>query len=219
MVVQDKVSEETVKWIWERPLTFDQFVEMFGKEDHVELIDGVVVQREMVQLDHEKLQIWLTTAVNQFLEARDLGILLGSRTAVRITQFRGRLPDLIFIRRERMEIVQQKGVFGPPDLVIEIVTQGDRPSHAVSLETDYQTVGVAEIIFIDQRRRRVRVLRKREDGYAEEKVASGRVTLETLGGIWLETEWLFTEPRPATRAVVDEWLQVPPAGPTPEAEV
>ena len=47
MVVQEKVREETVKWIWERPLTFDQFVEMFGKEDLVELIDGVVVEREM----------------------------------------------------------------------------------------------------------------------------------------------------------------------------
>jgi Uma2 family endonuclease len=215
MVVRDQVREETIKWIWERPLTFDQFVEMFGKEDHVELIDGTVVEREMVQLDHEKLQIWLTITVGQYLEARDLGVLLGSRTAVRITQFRGRLPDLIFIRRERMEIVQQKGVFGPPDLVIEIVSPGDRPSHAVSLETDYQTVGVPEIVFIDQRRRRVRVLRLRKDGYTEEQVTSGRVTLETLGGIQLETEWLFTEPRPATRAVVDEWLSSPPANVTP----
>jgi Uma2 family endonuclease len=206
MVVQEKVREETVKWIWERPLTFDQFVEMFGKEDLVELIDGVVVERDMVQLDHEKLQIWLTTVANSFVEARDLGILLGSRTAIQISQFRGRLPDLLFIRKDRMGIVRQKGIYGAPDLVIEIISPGDRPSNVVSLESDYCTIGVHEIVFIDQRRRKLRILRKRGGDYVEEVVTSGVVALEAIEGMRLDTEWLFAEPRPATRAVVDTLL-------------
>jgi Uma2 family endonuclease len=210
MVVQEKVREETVKWIWERPLTFDQFVEMFGKEDLVELIDGVVVEREMVQLDHEKLEFWLKVVLHFYVKERGLGIVLGSRTAVQISQFRGRLPDLLFIRKDRMEIVQQKGVYGPPDLIIEIISPGDRASTVVSLESDYRTLGVAEIVFIDQRRRRVRILRKRGDDYTEETVTSGRVNFESLEGLQLDTEWLFVEPRPDERAVVDELLASPP---------
>lgn len=215
MVVREKVCEETVKWVWDRPLTFAQFVEIFGPKDYVELIDGVVVEREMVQLDHEQLQLWLVIVLGLFVRARSLGILLGSRTPVQIHQFRARLPDLLFVRAERMGIVTQKGVLGTPDLIIEIISPGDRASNVVSLETDYRTLGVPEIVFIDPRRRKVRLLRKREEEYVEETATSDSVTLETLGGVQLPTEWLLSEPRPDEREVVDQLLRDLPPGTSP----
>jgi Uma2 family endonuclease len=205
MIVQEKVREETVKWLWERPLTFAEFLEMFGPKDEVELIDGMVVERSMVQLDHEKLSGWLFIVLSLYVKARGLGIVLGSRTAVEINQFRGRLPDLLFVRQDRMQIVQQKGVYGAPDLVIEIISPNDRASDIIALETDYRTIGVAEILFIDQRKQQVRVLRK-QSGYAEQVVTAGVLAVETLGGMALETEWLFAEPGPDERATVDRLL-------------
>jgi Uma2 family endonuclease len=210
MAVQEKVHEETVKWVWDRPITFLEFLEMFGPKDYVELIDGMVVERRLVQLDHEKLQGWLYIVLGLYVKARRLGILLGSRTAVEITEFRGRLPDLLFVRTERLGIVQQKGVFGAPDLVIEIVSPNDRASDVMSLETDYRTIGVPEIVFLDQPRRRVRVLRKRESGYAEEVLTAGSLTVETMDGLQLQTEWLFADPFPDERATVDALLAAVP---------
>src|SRR6185295_1603557 len=99
----------------------------FGPKDDVELIDGVVVERSMVQLDHEKLVDWLRFVIGLYVRALRLGSLLGSRTAVEINRFRGRLPDLLFVRREREEIVQQKAVYGAPDLILEVISPGDRP--------------------------------------------------------------------------------------------
>jgi Uma2 family endonuclease len=209
MVVQEKVREETVKWIWSRPLTFVEFLEMFGPKDDVELIDGVVVERNMVQLDHEKLSGWLYIVIGLYVKARSLGIVLGSRMAVQINQFRGRLPDLLFVSQDRMEIVQQKAVYGAPDLVIEISSPNDRASDVIALETDYRAIGVAEIVFIDPRKQRVRVLRKQLSDYSEEVLTTGTVTLETLAGLQLELEWLFTEPRPDERATVDALLARP----------
>src|SRR5689334_3545682 len=115
MLVQEKVREETVKWVGARPLTFAEFLEQFGSQDDVELIDGAVVERNMVQLDHEKLLDWLRFVIGLYVRARGLGIVLGSRTAVEINRFRGRLPDLLFVRQARMEIVQQKAIYGAPD--------------------------------------------------------------------------------------------------------
>jgi Uma2 family endonuclease len=210
MTVQEKVREETVRWLWERPLTFAEFLEMFGSKDQVELIDGMVIERSMVQLDHEKLSGWLFIVISLYVKARGLGIVLGSRTAVEINQFRGRLPDLLFVRQDRMQIVQQKGVYGAPDLVIEVISPNDRASDIIALETDYRTIGVAEILFIDQRKQQVRVLRK-QSGYAEQVLTAGVLAVETLGGMLLETEWLFAESRPDERATVDHLLT--PAGP------
>jgi Uma2 family endonuclease len=209
MVVQEKVREETVKWIWARPLTFAEFLELFGPKDHVELIDGVVVEKEMVQLDHEKLVGWLDRVLGLFVEERRLGIVLGSRIAVQINQFRGRLPDLLFVRQDRIEIVQQKAIYGAPDLVIEVRSPNDRASDVIALETDYRAIGVAEIVFVDPQKQRVRVLWKQENDYVEAALPAGSLVLETLGGLRLETEWLFTEPRPAVRSIVEALLTSP----------
>jgi Uma2 family endonuclease len=206
MVVQEKVREETVKWIWARPLTFAEFLELFGPKDDVELIDGVVVEKSMVQLDHEKLVGWLYHVLILCVEERSLGMVLGSRTAVQINQFRGRLPDLLFVHQDRIEIMQQKAVYGAPDLVIEVSTPNDRASDVIALETDYRAIGVAEIVFIDQRKQRVRVLRKQESDYVEAALPEGCLVLQTLGGLRLDAEWLFTEPRPAIRSTVDALL-------------
>jgi Uma2 family endonuclease len=206
MILQEKVHEETVKWVGSRPLTFAEFLDSYGPKDQVELIDGVVVERNMVQLDHEKLVDWLRFVIGLYVRAREMGIVLGSRTAVEINQFRGRLPDLLFVRQERMEIVQQKAIYGAPDLIIEVISPTDRPSDVIALETDYRSIGVAEIVFIDQRKHRVRVLRKQESDYVEELLTTGAVVLEALGGIRLEIEWLFSEPRPDERATADALL-------------
>jgi Uma2 family endonuclease len=206
MAVREKVHEETVKWVGPRPLTFEQFLEQIGPKDDVELVDGVVVERKMVQLDHEKLVDWLRFVMGLYVRAHNLGIVLGSRTAVEINQFRGRLPDLLFVRQDRMEIVHQKAIYGAPDLIVEVISPNDRPSDTIALETDYRAIGVAEIVFIDQRKHRVRVLRKQESDYAEEVVTAGALSLVSLEGLTLEIEWLFVDPRPDERVIVDALL-------------
>lgn len=197
---RERVREETFKWVWPHPLTFDEFLDLFmGREENVELVDGVVVERRMVQYDHEKLLIWLLHVAGIYVEEKDLGIVMGSRTAVEITPFRGRLPDLLFVRKERMGIIQQKGLYDAPDLVLEITSPGDRRSDIIALETDYRGIGVQEVVFIDQRKRHVRVLRKRDNDYEEETRTSGLLRLEAIPGFQVEVEWLFDEPRPAVR--------------------
>jgi hypothetical protein len=65
---------------------------------------------------------------------------------------------------------------------------------------------VPEIVFIDQGKRRVRVLRKQPDGYSEEVLTTGPLVLESMDGVSLELDWLFVEPRPDQRATVDGLL-------------
>src|SRR5579872_6444996 len=201
------VREETVKWILPRPRAFIEFIDLFGTDDNVELIDGAAVERNRVQLEHEKLLMWLLRLTGTYAEERNLGIVLGSRTAVQIHPFRGRLPDLLFVRQERMEIVQEKAVFGAPDLIVELISPGDRPSDVLALEIDYRSIGVAEIVFIDQRKRSVRLLRKNDQGYADEELYAGTLRFESLPGFRIEIEWLFAEPRPAVRQTLEALLQ------------
>ena len=59
------------------------------------------------------------------------------RTPVEVAADQVYEPDILFIRRDRWNILQRKGVTGTPDLVIEILSAGtaayDRaPSSAVT---------------------------------------------------------------------------------------
>src|SRR5437762_13411544 len=100
--VLSKATEERGEvrtWSWPKPITFEEFLDLYmGRDDNVELIDGEVVERKMVQYDHENLLMWLLSISRIYTDNRGLGKVMGSRTAVQITSFRGRLPDMIFVR-------------------------------------------------------------------------------------------------------------------------
>jgi Uma2 family endonuclease len=179
-----------------RPLTFEEFVRLFGEDDEVELVDGMVVQRAAARDIHEDLQGWLLLIMRGYISAKGLGIVRGSRTAVKITEHRGRLPDIVFVRKENAHIVQEDGIFGTPDLVVEIWSPGDRLSDMLAKEADYKSIGVLEIWFVDQQRRQVRVLRKGKEGYEERVMKRGVLKSEVVEGFWVKVEWLFKKPLP-----------------------
>lgn len=182
--------------IADRPIIFEEFVRMFDEDDDVELVNGRVVTRMAAQLEHEDLFAWLFFILRGYVQAKDLGIILGSRTAVKIDGFNGRLPDLVFVDKERMNIVREDGIYGAPDLVIEIRSPTDRPSRCIALEADYCRLGVSEIWFIDPKLQEVRVLRKGRKGYHEEVVKVGILRSTMVQGFWLLVDWLWQKPRP-----------------------
>jgi len=202
-----EVKESRTALVPPRPITFDEFVEMFNEDEDVELIDGMVVKRMAAQLEHEDLFGWLLMLIRGYVEATGQGIVLGSRTAVQVHAYRGRLPDLLFVRWARRSIVKQKGVYGAPDLVVEIISPTDRPSDIIALEADYRSIGVREIWFVDLPKRQVKVLRKRRRGYAEEVLTEGVLNSEVVKGFWLKVEWLFAEKRPKVLDVLAEILK------------
>lgn len=119
----------------------------------------------------------------------------------------------MFVRRDRADIVREKGIYGAPDLVVEVVSPGDTLAHLVALEADYRSIGVRELWFIDQEREGVRVVRARrhrEDegdaGYTEQVFTEGRLHAGVVAGFWLDVAWLFAEPLPVEVEILQELL-------------
>lgn len=191
-----EVVEGRVIRLAERPLTFEQFLDMVGEDDDLELVKGVMVERMAAQYPHEKRFVWLLFLLNGYVRQRGLGVVLGSRTPVEIDAFGGRLPDLLFVRADRQHIIQDKAVYGAPDLVIEIVSPNDRTSELLALETDYRNIGVAEIVFLDLPKRRLLVLRRRENDYSVETLSTGKFHSETVPGFHFAVDGLFQDPLP-----------------------
>ena len=181
--------------VGERAIPFDRFLCM-AEGRFVELVRGVIVEKPMIQLDHEHCSRWLYSVVWPYVNKRGLGEMLSSRIMVKTEAFSGRMPDLLFVRQKRMSIVQQQAVRGAPDLVIEIASPSDPPSHLRELEAEYFGLGVPELVSIHLRNQEIRLLRRNAEGYVETVVTEGPVTFATLPGMTLQAEWILREPRP-----------------------
>jgi hypothetical protein len=50
------------KWVWPRPLAFEEFKDLFdGRDEIVERINGEVIVEKGALLDHEMLTAWFRT--------------------------------------------------------------------------------------------------------------------------------------------------------------
>ena len=187
--------EARIVHVGERAITFEGFLAM-AEDRFVELAQGVIVEKPMIQLDHELCTRWLYQVIGPYVQKKGLGEMLSSRIMVKTDDFGGRMPDLLFVRQERLAIMQQKAVYGAPDLIIEIVSPTDRPSRLRELEADYFRLGVPELVFIHLRKQEIHLLRREETGYRETVVTEGPVTFDALPDLTLQAEWLLREPRP-----------------------
>lgn len=192
-------------WVVERPLTVDDYLRLTDEDDLYELIDGTLVKREMaVGWRHEQLALWLARLVGEYVETLQLGYVSGSRTAVKINEYRSRLPDLLFIRKERAHIITEMLVLEAPDWVLEIRSAGNRLVEWRALETDYRMIGVSELWLIDPALPLARVARRVGDDYEVIEPQVGRLASSAIPGFWVELEWLFKESRPKVREVLTQ---------------
>jgi Uma2 family endonuclease len=184
----------------EQPLTVDDYLRLMDADDLYELIDGVLVERAMAAMwSHEQLSAWLLATLRPYVEANGLGYVSGSRTAVKISEYRARLPDLLFIHRERAAIITESAIVGAPDWVLEIRSRANYPAEWFSLEIDYRAIGVAELWLVDPQAQVVRVARRREGNYETLEQSAGALHSSAIAGFWVEASWLFFgNERPST---------------------
>ncbi len=57
-------------------------------------------------------------------------------------------PDIFFISTARTDIIKNRGIFGAPDLVIEILSE-DRKYDLVTKKKLYEECGVSEYVVVD----------------------------------------------------------------------
>lgn len=202
----EPVVEGRVLHIAERPISFEQFLDMTGEDDDVELVKGVMVEKMSANYPHEKRFAWLFWILYGYVQQRRLGTVLGSRSAVEIDQFGGRLPDVLFVAKEREFIIRDRAIYGAPDLVIEIVSPNARPGELRTLEADYRSIGVAEIVFWDCQKRCLTVLHKREGDYEVQTLTEGEWRSETVEGFHLDVASMFEDVVPNEMDVLQRLL-------------
>ncbi|WP_217597764.1 Uma2 family endonuclease [Cohnella sp. GbtcB17] len=105
-------------------------------------------------------------------------------------------PDLIFIRPERADIVTKRGIEGPPDLVVEILSPGSRHRDRVRKLRIYEKHGVPEYWIVDPGARTLEQHLLQGDRLELSRVYEGEdaVTSDRLPCVSFTVAGLFDDP-------------------------
>ncbi len=171
-----------------------EFLE-FAPECKAELINGEFIMSSPASESHEQLFTFLMTVLNLYVSKHDLGVVRGSRTAVRLG-IPGEVyePDLCFIRRERLGLLMPTYVDGPPDLVVEILSRSTQHDDRVVKKAVYEQAGVPEYWVLHPDRPVAEFYRLIGTSYA--LIAADEVGIyrsEAVRGFWLKLAWLWPE--------------------------
>jgi Uma2 family endonuclease len=130
-------------------MTAEAFFRHAPEDRKAELIDGVMIMPSPPTVRHERLVGFLFTLIRMYCEDHDLGEVHGSRTAVMLAEDQVAEPDVLFVAKARAEIIRDAGVFGAPDLVIEVLSASTVAYDRGPKFRAYERAGVRELWLID----------------------------------------------------------------------
>lgn len=143
-------------------LTADELLHLSIPDKRAELIRGVLVVREPPGGRHGRIAMNLGVELANYVRARELGVVYAAETGFTLTRHPDtvRAPDVAFVRRERLPTPEPVGFPElAPDLVVEVLSPGDRPGQRLARIADWLAAGTRLVWVIDPDRRLARVYR------------------------------------------------------------
>jgi Uma2 family endonuclease len=158
-------------------MTADELLHVRIPDKRVELVRGRLVVREPAGLRHGRVAMDLARVLANYVGDRGIGRVYAAETGFTVARDPDtvRAPDVAFIRRDRLPDPEPLGFPDlAPDLVVEVLSPGDRPGEILAKVADWLSAGTRLVWVVDPLRRVARVYR--QDG--SEIIVTAEAALE-----------------------------------------
>jgi Uma2 family endonuclease len=152
--------------------TYSEFARLPSEgSTRYEVIDGELVVTPAPTTRHQRIVAKLLSRLFAFAEAHDLGQAFPAPLDVLFAEGDYLEPDVVFVRRDRLDVLSDRGVEGPPDLVVEVVSPSTAERDRGVKLARYRLYGVPEYWVVDPEAHTIDVWRLAEG--AEDAIALG----------------------------------------------
>lgn len=125
-------------------LTYQDYLKL-PEEERYELIEGELLPMPSPTSRHQIVSREVFKRLLAFVEVKGLGEVLYAPLDVVLDEDTVLQPDILFLSRENIYKLQERGVFGAPDLVIEIVSPSTVKRDTEQKIALYERSGVKEV--------------------------------------------------------------------------
>jgi len=157
-----------------------------------QLIGGKLVRTPAPSTRHQDILKKILARLYSF-EERGLGKAFCAPIDVYFEETETYQPDIIFISKERLEIIEEERIKGAPDLVVEILSPSSAYYDLKKKLKVYEKHGVKEYWILDPEDKSVVVYENREGKFRliHEVMERGRIRSTVLSGFELEIEGIW----------------------------
>lgn len=151
-----------------------------------EVINGSIYMTPPPNSEHQDISMNLSGRIFMAIETKKLsGKVYTSPMGVYLDETENVVqPDIVFIRARNKSLVKKDAIHGVPDLLIEILSPGNRNHDLRRKKSLYQRFGVPEYWIVDPKTREAIGYELQEEQYAEFYRATGRLKSKVLKGVF-----------------------------------
>jgi Uma2 family endonuclease len=142
-----------------------------------EVIDGELFVSPFPSAAHQQVVAALVGLLWGFVRERTLGKVFSAGLKVVLDEPTGVGPDVVYISNARLGTMREDGYYGPPDLIVEVLSSKPQLDRFVKLNK-YERAGVPHYWIVDPERRRLDVYRLEGSRYALAAERSADQTFE-----------------------------------------
>ena len=167
-----------------RRWTYEEYYRL-NDDQRYEIIDGNLLMAPAPDTWHQSWIGALFIILDRHVRSRNLGKVFLSPVDVVLNSENSVQPDLVFVSSANLGIVQRRGIFGTPDLLVEMVSVSSMRRDRYDKKELYGRFGVKEYWIGDPANKALEILTLKDGNYelhcvAEEK---GKLTSLVLTGL------------------------------------
>ncbi|MBF0319943.1 MAG: Uma2 family endonuclease [Nitrospirae bacterium] len=187
------MATTTELWTYDKYLTLDD-------DTRYEIIEGDLHMTPAPGFSHQYVISKLFSIMERRIDENREGYIVPAPTDVILSDENVVQPDILFIARGRRGVIKERGVFGPPDLAVEIISPSSHYRDVHVKKDLYERFGVAEFWIVNPYMKSIEVLTLNSSGQYELfsegcLMADGkeRVTSKVLADLSVDLTEIFTE--------------------------
>lgn len=144
-----------------RKYTYDDYLKI-PDDERYELIEGELIMTPSPVPYHQWISKNIEFELEKFVREKNLGKVFDAPCDVYLDEENVIQPDILFISKERLNIITDKNIRGAPDLVIEILSEATAYRDLVKKKRLYAKHGVKEYWIVDPGEKTVEIYSLKE---------------------------------------------------------
>lgn len=159
-----------------------------------QLIEGELIMTPAPNPLHQIISGNLFKKISRFVDEKGLGIVLYSPIDVYLGDENACQPDIVFISGERRGTIKEDGIYGAPDMIIEILSPLTAYYDIKKKFRVYERYGVKEYWIVDPDMKGVEIFLLKTAGEFElisKTYEKGEIESKIIGGLEIALEEIF----------------------------
>lgn len=113
-------------------------------DERYELIEGELLMTPAPKTEHQRISRRLAIRMIKFVEDNGLGEIFYAPCDIYFDEENTVQPDILFVSRDRLNIIGENNIQGAPDLIVEILSEGTAYRDTIRKKMLYARFGVLE---------------------------------------------------------------------------